>query len=45
MYVIQALAYWAVALPAVLLYSKATPGPIAGLADFVQGHISANSSL
>ena len=44
MYVIQAIAYWAVAVPAALLYSTATPGPIAGLTEFLQGYISASGS-
>jgi serine/threonine protein kinase len=41
----NAVAYWTVALPAAILYFTATPGPIAGLVDFVQGHVDATTSL
>lgn len=42
---IQAVGYLAVALPAALLYLTATPGPIAGLLDFVRDRADVNRSL
>uniref|UniRef100_A0A7I4A2V3 Protein kinase domain-containing protein n=1 Tax=Physcomitrium patens TaxID=3218 RepID=A0A7I4A2V3_PHYPA len=41
----NAVGYLAVALPAALLYLTATPGPIAGLLDFVRDRADVNRSL
>jgi hypothetical protein len=37
------LSYWAIAVPVVLWYSLATPGPLAGLVEFFQGPMHANT--
>jgi hypothetical protein len=40
---VQVLSYWAIAVPVVLWYSLATPGPLAGLVEFFQGPMHANT--
>lgn len=40
---VQVLSYWAIAVPVVLWYSLATPGPLAGLMEFFQGPLRANT--